>query len=312
MRVPAHILTLLLLMLPGCAYHIGSGLTAGALDEAGGKGRSAGIERVAQSLLEKQLLAEIGQQLGEGLKSGATELTPEQRAHLEASIDGLITVAALRAGAGIDREVSPAMRRMVRDDIVGALNAGMRGELGATLEETTDRVVTRAVLSLRKGIADPDTSVALSETLRDAVHLAMREGGVRSPSVGETLQTTLTENLLDPFETSVTGIADSVAEQVDAQARRTENTLKAIIAFLLVAAGIILFMYVVAQRNLVRQRQATAEAHLTTRTLGAALGLLDDDTRKRIQGLIDEAQSHAPVKKEKKAVGRSDDYVRKG
>ena len=54
----------------GCLYNAGSGLIAGVLDESAGKGKSKGVNGVAQDLLEHETLAEMGHQLGAGLSAG--------------------------------------------------------------------------------------------------------------------------------------------------------------------------------------------------------------------------------------------------
>ena len=64
----------IVLGLTGCAYKVGSGITAGFLDEMEGEGRSSGVQGVGEQLVERALLAELGHQIGEGLASGATAL----------------------------------------------------------------------------------------------------------------------------------------------------------------------------------------------------------------------------------------------
>ena len=49
-------------------------------------------------MLERALLVELGHQLGSGLASGATDITPEQQQAMESVVDGLLVVAAERTG----------------------------------------------------------------------------------------------------------------------------------------------------------------------------------------------------------------------
>ena len=219
---------------PGCAYKIGSGVTAGVLDEIGGSGRSEGVETMGDRMLEKALLVELGHQLGSGLRDGATEISPEQQQSMEAVIDGLLLVAAKRTGKGLRNEVSPELRAMVQNGIVDALSDGLRGELGDSLEETVDRVVDRATLSLKEGMQDEQMRYAMADLLRESVYYAMREGQAGTPAVAETLEFTLTENMLHPVEQSVGGITDRVALQVEEQYQRTERLLYGIIGVLIV------------------------------------------------------------------------------
>lgn len=288
-------LILCLVLSPACVYRLGGGLTAGILDEAAGEGRTEGVEGVTRRIVEREVLAELGRQLGEGLRSGATDITPEQQAHLEAAIDSAMTRLATSTGDGLREEVSPELRAIVRDDIVGALAEGMRGELGDSLEETVDRVVARAVYSLERGISHPDFRLAISEALRDAVYRALREGRPGRPGVGEALETTLTDNLLVPFEASIGGLADTVADRVDESARRTERTLQAIITALAVGLGILALLYVVRGRQLMKERTA----HQELRTVEAVLDRLDPEARADVLRRL-----------EKPAGGRSTDYVR--
>src|SRR6476660_1373967 len=120
-------LLLVVCLLPGCAYRMGQGVLAGAFDEMQGEGKTEGLAGTADLLLQKQILSELGHQLGQGLTAGATDFDPEQQARLEKTIDDLITVAARRAGKGLRNEVSPELREMVQKDIVAALVEGLRG-----------------------------------------------------------------------------------------------------------------------------------------------------------------------------------------
>ena len=170
------LLMIAILFGPGCFYKIGSGLMAGVLDEAGGKGKSEGLDPVLEGLVDKALLAELGEQLGQGLENGVTDITPEQRKGLEDTIDGLITVALMRAGQGLRRDVSPELRALVQRDLIETFADGVRGDIGASLEETVDRLVTRAVISARTNLEDENTKFAASDLLRDSIYMAMREG----------------------------------------------------------------------------------------------------------------------------------------
>ncbi len=317
-------LLLLLLLIgaqPACLYRAGQNLTAGMLDEAIGDDRQGGVDELGRIILEKQLAAELGHQLGSGLMSGATEITPEQQAALEAAIDGLLAVTAERTGEGLRRDVSPALRQLVRDDIVRALSDGMRYEVGPSLEETADRVITRAVVSLRRGLEDPEMQAALSEMIRESFYLAMREGSPQAPGVGETLEYTLNKNVLDPFEKSVGGLTDDVAGKVTEQAERTERTLQAIIAAIGLIAGVFMLMYVIARRQLVRAREEKTELTTDLRTIEVGLGLIDENTRNKLMGSIEshrqpgrglfDVKPPPPKTPPKPPTGRSDDYMRK-
>jgi hypothetical protein len=300
---------------PGCAYRIGGGAVAGALDELGGKGRSDGVEGVTEDLVERALLVELGHQLGEGLSSGATTITPEQQAELERTIDSLLTVAGKRAGRGLRNEVSPELRNMVVRDIVGAFSDGLKNDLSVSLEATVDRVVSRAVISLRETIDEPDTRYILADVLRDSIYLAMREGQA-SPAVGETLRTTLTEDVLIPIESSVGGITNQVAYEVQAQADRTERQLKGVISVLVVILGVGLMLYMVRNRQVRRLQEANTEAERGLRSVDAALEQLDDQTRAQVVAKLHELQElqqrvdAASSTTVPPATPRRDDYLR--
>jgi hypothetical protein len=299
-----RLLPFVLVLAPACAYRVGSGLTAGVLEELDGQGRSQGLDGTVDTLLERALLVELGHQLGQGLTSGASDITPEQQARLEAIIDGILLVAAKRAGKGLRTEVSPELREMVREDIVRTFAEGVRGELGGSLEETVDRVVARAVISLRDNLADEDTKLALSTLIRDSVYHAMREG--RRP-VGETLQTTLTENVLLPVE-SITNV---VARQVAEQARRTENTLKSIITVLVLLSGVFFMLWMIRNRQVQRLQEQNTQAERGLRNVDAALEQLDASTREAILRKLDEykrVETRPPTSPP--APPRGDDYTR--
>jgi hypothetical protein len=299
----------------GCAYKVGSGLVAGALDEIGGAGRTEGVGTMADEVLERQILAELGHQLGSGLSAGATDFTPEQQQRLEASIDGLITVAALRAGQGLRNEVSPQMREMIRKDIVLALSEGFRGEIGESLEGMVDRVISSAVFTVKTELRDEELKFALSDLLRESIYIAMREGQGMTPGVGETLQETLTENMLRPIEESVGGITGGIKSEVDIRAERTNQQLKGIISFLFMLFSVGMVLYFVRGRRLARAQEVTAQAMAAQQSMSAALGLLDESTRSRILDKASEYQGKGTTPRPAPPASappksRSDDYFR--
>lgn len=300
-------------------YRIGSGLVAGALDEVGGEGRSQGVDGIAQDILDKQLMAELGHQLGSGLSKGATDITPEEQQKLEAAIDGLITVATMRAGQGIRNEVSPEMREMIRKDIVLALSEGFRGELKGSLQDMVEGVVSSATARLKAELRDEDLKYALSDVLRESIYIAVREGQGGTPAIGETIESTMTENLLVPFERSVGGLTDNVAAQVSLQAQRTENTLRGIIGGLLIVGSIMVVLYMINRRQLARAQERAEIAAASQRSVSAALDLLDEGTRARILDKAHEYQQVAappprpaarPQSPPPPAAPPSDDYMR--
>jgi hypothetical protein len=309
---PLLLACLLAVTAPGCAYRIGAGVTAGALDELGGDGKSAGLEGTADALAERALLVELGHQLGAGLSSGATEVTPEQRARLEETIDGLLTVAARRTGKGLRNEVSPELREMVTKDIVGAFSDGLRDDLGDSLEDTVDRVVTRAVVSLRDNLGDEQTRWMLSDLIRDSVYFAMRETQA-TPAVAETLETTITENVLAPVEQSVGGITDVVASQVEASARRTENTLKGIISVLVLVSSVFFMLYLIRNRQVRSLQEQAQVSERGLRNVDAALDLLDEGSRAAVLAKLAEYQhveEREVTRTQPPPPERSDDYLR--
>jgi hypothetical protein len=301
---------------PGCAYKVGGGLTAGVLDEMGGAGRTDGVETMGDRVLERALLVELGHQLGSGLRNGATEVSDAQQKELEDLIDGIITVAAKRAGKGLRNEVSPELRGAIQNGIVDALADGLRGELGDSMEETVDRVVHQAIVSLRLGMAEEQTRYAMADLLRESVYYAMREGQGVTPSVAETIEFTLTQNMLQPLEESVGGITDRVAWQVEEQARRTENLMMAIIGVLLVATLFVSLAYVFRGLRLQRIEEQHKQAEGALGGLDLALEGLDAETRAQIEKKIEdhqnvrrrvsEAMANTPLPAER----RSDDYMR--
>lgn len=293
MRSLLPFLLIALLFGPGCFYKVGSGLMAGVLDEAGGKGRSEGLDPVVEGLVDKALLAELGEQLGQGLETGVTDITPEQRKNLEATIDGLITVALMRAGQGLRRDVSPELRALVQRDLIEVFAEGVRGELGDSLEETVDRVITRAVISARTNLQDEDTKFATSDLLRDSIYMAMREG-YASPAVGDTVQYTLEENVLDPFKANIGDVAIRISDLVDEQTSRADNTLRAVIGFLTIGMGVLSIFYFISRRQLRREHAMKLRKEAEYRSMDAAMSQLDPETRAAIQAKLQELRAVMP------------------
>jgi hypothetical protein len=260
----------------------------GMLNEIHGEGRSKGVEAVVENLVEKKYFAKLGQQLGSSLTEGATDISPEQRAELEATIDGAVTVAFMRAGQGVRNELSPEIRRMVKRDIIDALAEGLRGDVADSLEMTIDRIVSRAGYSLTRTLQDEELQIALSELIREAMYSAIREGRGYTPGIGETLEAAITENMLDPVEHSIGGLADTIAAKVDESARRTEKTLHGIISALVLILGVLAVMVFVTRRQLVRQQVKTSVVREDLRSVDAALQILDDATRAEVRGKMEE------------------------
>jgi len=305
-------LAMLALVLGGCFYRAGNNLAEGLLDEALGDTRDQGaVEAVAADALEKQLMRKLGHQLGQGLASGATEISDEERAELEETIDTLLAVAAYRSGKGLREEVGPEFRRIVRRDIVETFADGVRGDLGDSLEETADRVVVSTVDALHRELQDPAIRYTLSEILRDAVYDAVHGGSPASPGIGETLESTLNNNLLDPFSTSVGGVADRVAYQVRSSADRTENLLKTIIGGLVVVLLGLGVLYIVRDYQARRARQGQEQARQGLRSVDAAIAQLDDESRQHLQSrleplrvLFDEEEEPPPMQALRRGRGR--------
>jgi hypothetical protein len=273
---------------------MGSSLTAGVLDEISGKGRTKGVGEMSQAMLEQQVLAEMGHQIGSGLSAGATDITPEQQQRLEAAIDGLITVAAMRTGQGIRNDVSPEMREMIRKDIVQTLSEGFRGELGDSLDEMSSRVISHSMATLKDELRDDDLRYALSDALRESIYIAMREGQGGTPSVGETLEDTLTDNMLQPIEGSVAGIQANAVDQLQKSKDETTKTLKGVVSagIVLLVVSIIAFMIrgrQLARANVRAEAEVARNQHVT-----AALDLLDEGTRARILDKVSE-YGHMPT-----------------
>ena len=301
--VPAH----------GCAYKFGSGLVRGALEEAGGQGQSDGVEEVGDLMLERALLAELGHQLGAGLSSGVSDVTPEQQEALQRTIDGILASATRRLGKGVRDEVSPELRSLINQSIVQTLSEGLRGELGSSMEETVDRVVTKAVVALRTNIDDPATRIVVADMLRDAIYFAMREGQGGTPAIGDTLRFTIEEDVLDPLSNTVGGLSEGVALQVNKSAERTEQLLRAIIGGLVIVIGLFLIAYVVRGRRLRR----VEDTKIRTEAL-AVMDNIDDDTREFLGALhqhrrdVDPTPEPArePDKSTSGGTTRRDDYTR--
>lgn len=285
----------------GCAYRIGSGAVRGALDELAGAGEGAGVEDVGESVLQRALLVELGHQLGQGLSAGVTELSPEQTAELERTIDQLLAVTARRTGKGLRDEVGPELRNVVRRDIVTALTEGVKGELGPSLEETADRVVRRATSALREGINEPRLRLALADLLRESVYMAMQEGQGPTPSVAETIHLTLTDSMLAPTKESIVeltdligGRADAVVNTVNESAKRTENILLGVIGALGIGAAVVFVAFVTQGRQLRRVREASLKAEVGLRNVDLMLDDLDEATREQIKARMAAAPESRP------------------
>jgi hypothetical protein len=258
------------------------------LTEIHGEGRSKGVEAIVQNIVEKKYFSNLGQQLGSSLTSGATDISPEQRAELEATIDGAVTVAFMRAGQGVRNELSPELRRLVKRDIIDALSEGLRGDIADSLEMTIDRVVSRAGDSLTRTLHDEELQIAFSELIREGMYSAIREGRGYTPGVGETIEAAITENMLDPVENSIGGLADTIAAKVDESAKRTEKTLHGIISALVLVLGVVAVMFFVTRRQLLRQQVKTSVVREDLRSVDAALQVLDEATRAEVRGKMEE------------------------
>lgn len=293
MRSPVLGLVCVALLSSGCLYRAGNNLGRGLLDGLGESDEdvSGVVEQTVGDALEKELARKLGKQLGEGLASGAADISEEQRAELEATIEALLAVAARKSGQGLREEVGPEFRRIVRRDIVESFADGLRGDLGDSLEETTDRVVDRAVQSLVENLQDPSLRFTLGEVLRESVQDAVEGGNPASPGIGVTLEETLTQNVLDPFSSSVGGVADQVAYQVNESARRTENLLKTIISGLIVVLGALAILYVIRDRQARRARESEQQAQQGLRSVGAAIEVLDDETRKQVKERLEDYEA---------------------
>lgn len=274
-----------------CFATMGRNFTSGAFDELLGEDRDgSALSGTQAALLEQELLRKLGKQLGEGVTDGATTLPEGRRAELEATIDALIAVAAYRSAKGLREEVGPEFRNIVRRDIVNTFADGARGEIGDALEEAARRAAEGAVDGafdkLQERLEDPSLRYLMAEVLRDTVNEAIEGGTPYRPGIGETLETTLTTNLLDPFQDSVGGVTDRVAWHFSESARRTENLLKTIISGLVVVLVVMGVLYVVRDRQARRARENTVQAQEGLRTVGAALDQLDDESLHQIKAQI--------------------------
>ncbi len=283
----------------GCAYKVGSGVVRGALDELGGEGAS--VNEVGEQVLERALLAELGHQLGQGLRAGATDITPEQQADLERVIDQLLTTAARKTGKGLRDDVSPEFRNLVRRDIVGALAEGVRGELAPTLEETVDRVIERASRSLRVALQDENLRVAVGDLLRDSVFAAIEEGQAGTPPITETL-TMMTQQMVRPIEEASDRMSDRWVGPVQQASQETQRVLYGVISVLTLGVIAALIAYALRSVQLQRAREASLAAEEGLRRMDAALTALDEGTREDLRRKLGDLAS--------RPVERGDDYQR--
>lgn len=293
-------LTVLLLLGTGCMKRIGANLIGGALEEAAGEGKSGGVDPIVSGLVEKALLAEIGHQLGEALQAGVTDLTPERREALNATVEGLIEVSLMRAGQGLRKDVSPEIRALVQRDIVETFAEGLREEIGPTLETTVDAVVTRAIVSLRRNLDDEQTRFTTADLLRDSIYMALREG-YASPAVGETVELTLRENVLSPVSDNVTDMANRIATQVDEQAKRGERTLRSVIGALIVIIFVLAVLYFIQRRQWRRERMSKMRSEVDRKSFDVALEQLDEETRQAVlaklgivRGMVERIEEQDP------------------
>lgn len=310
---PAYRLTLLFALLiaassaPGCGVvsrGLGKGIGDGVLMSMTGETKKSAKLNARRKLLEANLVGDLGRQLGAGLREGAVAIGDDEREDLERTVEALIAVLAERTGRGLRENVSPEFRQMISKDIVGAFVDGLEEDLGDSLEETAEGLVTTIVETLRENIDSDATRLALSSAIRDSLHLALMEGRPGFPSVSETLELTLTQSLLNPMEDSVGDIAKQMEDSVGNIARdvndtvkdsavRTENTLKTVISALVIIIGVVGLMYALSRRQLARARESQAQARRGLESLGAALERLDDSTREQVLGKINEYRAVA-------------------
>ena len=279
---PSRALPVLLLLCgvvqSGCAYRITSRGVEGVLTELGPEGRSGGVEPIAEHILEKELIYRLGAQMGKGLKEGAADITPEQQAQLEATIDALLDVTAKKTGAGIRNEISPELRAMVRRDITMAFSDGLRNEMGDSAEDVVRRVVHATGDSLKDTFQDPQMQLALAELLRESIYIAMREDDHLTPGVGETLRTTIEGDMLNPVERSAQEISSTFGVMVNEANKESQETLETIIYGLLALIGALGMVLFFRGRQLSRQTEAAREAQQNLGAVQAAVRLLDKDT----------------------------------
>lgn len=314
----AAMLLSIVLFASACFASMGRSVTGGALDELLGDERiGPGMSDLEVALLERDLMRRLGQQLGEGVTDGATTLPPGRRAELEETIDALIAVAAYRSGKGLREEVGPEFRNIVRRDIVNTFAQGVRGEIGDALDETVDRLTARAVNTavdtLHERLQEPALRYTLAEIMRESVYEAVEGGTPAHPGIGETLETSLTTNLLDPFQTSVGGVTDRVAWRISESARRTENLLKTIISGLVIVLIVLGVLYVVRDRQARKARLTTERTREGLRSVGFALDQLDDESLSQVKerlGSYEHFFDEAPRSRRGRRRERSDAYAR--
>jgi hypothetical protein len=275
---------------------MGRSATRGAFDELLGEDRDQPVlTELEARLLEDRLMARLGRQLGEGLADGATTIPPEKRRELEETLEALVAVASHRMGRGLREDVGPEFRAIVRRDIVDSFAQGLRGDLGDALDEAVDRAATRAVDSaldrLIERLAEPEVRYTLGDLLRDSVNDAVEGGSPTSPGIGATLETTLTTNLLDPFQDSVGGVTDRVAYRITESAQRTENLLRTIISGLVIVLVVLGVLYIVRDRQARRARETSQRAAEGLRTVGAALDQLDDEGLRQLKRRLSEYEN---------------------
>ena len=182
---------------------------------------------------------------------------------------------------------------MVNQAIVQTLADGLRGELGDSTEETIDRMVQQAGETLRQQLDMEETRFAIADLLRDSVYFALQEGQGGSPSVGQTLEFTLEQNILDPLANTVGGIAEGVAYNVNESAQRTEQLLQAIIGALVMVLALAITAYYVRGRQTQVAMLNRDRAQMRLRSLDAALSMLDEESRRAILSKLDEYDSVA-------------------
>jgi len=278
-------------MATSCFASMGRSVTRGAFDELLGEDRDEpALYELETRLLAQGLALKLGQQLGQGALDGATDLPPERRAELEATIEALLAVAAYRSAKGLRDEVGPEFRHIVRREIVGSFAQGVRGEIADALDETVERATAKAVNTavdtLHERLQDPILRITIAELLREVVYDAVEGGSHQSPGIGRTLERSLTQNLLDPFQDSVGGVTDRVAWRISESAKRTENLLKTIISGLIIVLVVLGVLYMVRDRQARRARETTQKAQEGLRTVGAAIDQLDDEGLRSLRSQI--------------------------
>ena len=295
----------------GCLFKMGEdfggGLVEGALSKAAQSEEEPGVNGLLKGVVDEGVVAELGEQLGAGLISGAGTIDEAQREGLELLVDGVVHSALQRTGRGWRDEVAPELRRTIQQDVVDTLVTGLNGPIGDSLETTVDRTVDAAIMALRDQIQDPELRIMIAEMLREAVYIAVREGRPGAPGVAETLELTLSDNVLSPFEDSVDSISANVANRVDEQNQRLENTLKGIISFLVLVIGVFSVLFFLNRRALDQERTSARAARAGVEELDAALQLLDMETRTKLLG---EARAKLYTSTSHAARSRSGDYER--